>query len=116
MRLLEKSGHKNGSGLPKLTILIPEGGDDAKRISGLMKDAWEKLPDLSVEVKAVPSADYFGAVRSGAKAGGWTIASTSWIGDFADPLAFLQMWSADSNLNDARYSDPEFDRLLAAAA
>jgi peptide/nickel transport system substrate-binding protein/oligopeptide transport system substrate-binding protein len=64
----------------------------------------------------VPAASYFSVVRSGPDAGGWTLASTSWIGDFSDPLAFLQMWAADSNLNDARYDDPEYDRLLAAAA
>jgi peptide/nickel transport system substrate-binding protein/oligopeptide transport system substrate-binding protein len=116
MRLLEKSGHKNGAGLPKIVILIPEGGDDAKRVSALLKDAWEKLPDLEVDLKTVPEADYFSTVRSGAEAGGWTLASTSWIGDFADPLAFLQMWATDSNLNDARLSDPEYDRLLASAA
>jgi peptide/nickel transport system substrate-binding protein/oligopeptide transport system substrate-binding protein len=116
MRLLEKAGHKNGSGLPKIEILIPDGGDDAKRVAGLMKDVWEKLPDLDVELKTAPAADYFNVVRSGAQAGGWTIASTSWIGDFADPLAFLQMWEADSNLNDARLSDPEYDRLLGDAA
>jgi peptide/nickel transport system substrate-binding protein/oligopeptide transport system substrate-binding protein len=116
MRLLEKSGHKNGSGLPKLTILIPEGSDDAKRVSGLMKSAWEKLPALEVELKTLPAATYFNAVRAGAETSGWTLASTSWIGDFADPLAFLQMWALDSNLNDARLSDPEYDRLLAAAA
>jgi peptide/nickel transport system substrate-binding protein/oligopeptide transport system substrate-binding protein len=116
MRLLEKSGHKNGSGLPKLTILIPEGSDDAKRVSALMKDAWEKLPALSVELKTVPASSYFDSVRAGAAASGWTIASTSWIGDFADPLAFLQMWAQDSNLNDASLADPEYDRLLGAAA
>ncbi|MEI6874946.1 MAG: peptide ABC transporter substrate-binding protein, partial [Spirochaetota bacterium] len=32
------------------------------------------------------------------------------------PLAFLQMWDSDSNLNDARYADPEYDRLLADTA
>jgi oligopeptide transport system substrate-binding protein len=116
LRLLEKSGHKNGSGLPKLTILIPDGSDDAQRVAGLAKEAWEKLPDLAVEIKTVPSNSYFEAVRSGPEAGGWTLASTSWIGDFADPLAFLQMWAGDSNLNDARLADPEFDRLLGAAS
>jgi oligopeptide transport system substrate-binding protein len=116
LRLLEKAGYKNGSGLPKLVILLAEGGDDGARIAGLMKDAWDKLPGLEVELKTVPAARYFSVVRSGPQAGGWTLASTSWIGDFADPLAFLQMWSADSNLNDARFSDPEFDRLLDAAA
>ena len=116
MRLLEKSGHKNGSGLPPITIIVPQGGEDSARIAELCKEAWEKLPGLSVEVKAVPSQGYFNQVRSGAERSGWTIASTSWIGDFADPLAFLQMWSKDSNLNDARFDDPEYDRLLDAAA
>jgi oligopeptide transport system substrate-binding protein len=69
-----------------------------------------------VTLKTVPAAKYFDLVRSGPVAGGWTVASTSWIGDFVDPLAFLQMWASDSNLNDARLSDPEFDRLLGAAA
>ena len=80
------------------------------------KDAWDKLPDLTVELKTVPAASYFSVVRSGPEAGGWTLASTSWIGDFSDPLAFLQMWAADSNLNDASLADPEYDRLLASAA
>jgi oligopeptide transport system substrate-binding protein len=116
MRLLEKSGHKGGSGLPPLTLLLPEGSEDAKRVAGYMKDSWEALPGLSVLLKTVSAGSYFSTVRAGAAAGGWTLASTSWIGDFADPLAFLQMWAADSNLNDARLSDPEFDRLLGAAA
>jgi peptide/nickel transport system substrate-binding protein/oligopeptide transport system substrate-binding protein len=116
MRLLEKSGHKNGAGLPPITILVPADGEDAARIAGICKDAWEKLPGLSVEVKTAPAQGYFSLVRAGAEASGWTIASTSWIGDFADPLAFLQMWSQDSNLNDARFADPEFSRLLDAAA
>jgi oligopeptide transport system substrate-binding protein len=116
MRLLEKSGHKNGAKLPKIVLLLPEGGEDAARVAGIIKDAWEKLPELDVEFKTIPVSSYFSVVRSGPKAGGWTLASTSWIGDFADPLAFLQMWAADSNLNDARFSDSEYDRLLDAAA
>ena len=116
MSLLEKSGHKNGSGLPAMTILVPQGGDDGARVATLMKEAWEKLPDLTVDIKTVPASGYFSLVRAGPVAGGWTLASTSWIGDFSDPLAFLQMWAADSNLNDARFDDPDFDRLLDAAA
>jgi oligopeptide transport system substrate-binding protein len=121
MRLLEKSGHKDGAGLPAIRVLIADENEDAKRIALIMKDTWEKLPKLSVEIESVPAASYFQAVRSGGASaagsnGGWTLASTSWIGDFADPLAFLQMWADDSNLNDARLSDQEYDRLLDAAA
>jgi peptide/nickel transport system substrate-binding protein/oligopeptide transport system substrate-binding protein len=35
-----------------------------------------------------------------------------WIGDYADPLTFLQMWTSESNLNDAQFSDVGFDRLV----
>jgi peptide/nickel transport system substrate-binding protein/oligopeptide transport system substrate-binding protein len=116
MSLLEKAGHKDGTGLPPITILLPEGGDDDARVAGLVKEAWEKLPGLKVEIDKVNSASYLDSIHSGAKAGSWTIASTSWIGDFLDPVAFLQMWSTDSNLNDASLSDPEYDRLLSQAA
>jgi peptide/nickel transport system substrate-binding protein/oligopeptide transport system substrate-binding protein len=114
--LLEKAGHKDGAGLPAITILLPEGGEDDARVAALAKGAWEKSGSIQVEIKTVPAVSYLDALRSGAEAGSWTIASTSWIGDFLDPVAFLQMWSTDSNLNDARLADPEYDRLLAAAA
>jgi len=42
----------------------------------------------------------------------FTVGSATWIGDYADPLTFLQMWTTDSNLNDARFSDDEFDSLI----
>jgi len=115
-RLLKKAGHEDGSGLPAISILIAQESEDGARIAGLLKSSWEVLPGLKVEVKAVPASRYFDYVRSGPDEGGWTIASMSWIGDFADPLAFLQMWGSDSSLNDARYADEEYDRLLAEAA
>jgi peptide/nickel transport system substrate-binding protein/oligopeptide transport system substrate-binding protein len=114
--LLAAAGHPDGTGLPPLVIILPEGGDDSLRVARIMKEAWERLPGFSVTLKTVPAGAYFDIVRTGPEAGGYDLALTTWIGDFADPLAFLQMWSSDSNLNDGGYADPEFDRLLAAAA
>lgn len=113
--LLAKAGHEDGKGLPPLTILVPGESEDAARVAALMEAAWERLPGLSVELKKVPSSSYFSVVRAGPAKGGYTLALTTWIGDFADPLAFLGMWTADSNLNDAGYADPEFDGMLAAS-
>jgi peptide/nickel transport system substrate-binding protein/oligopeptide transport system substrate-binding protein len=114
-RLLEKAGHPGGAGLPPIVVLTPD-NEDSKRVAGLMKSAWEKLASLKVEVRLVPSARYFDLVRAGYDKSGYDLALTTWIGDFADPLAFLQMWSSDSNLNDAGLSDAEYDRLLADAS
>ena len=110
--LLAKSGHPEGKGVPTISIAIPSGADDAVRVSGLMKSAWEKA-GLKVEVTTIPAARYFDAVRRKSDGTTYTLALTTWIGDFADPLAFLQMWESDSNLNDAHYRDPDFDLLLA---
>jgi oligopeptide transport system substrate-binding protein len=114
-RLLEKAGFPEGKGLPPLVVLAPD-GEDAKRVTGIMKAAWEKLPGFSVELRVVPAARYFESVRKGPGRGEYGLALTTWIGDFADPLAFLQMWISDSNLNDAGLADGEYDRLIAASA
>ncbi|MGO8695598.1 MAG: peptide ABC transporter substrate-binding protein [Rectinemataceae bacterium] len=113
--LLQKAGYPEGKGLPAIVLLTPE-GEDGKRVAGIMKTAWEKLPGVKVDVKTVPDSDYFSTLRDQAGSGGYTLGLTTWIGDFADPIAFLQMWASDSNLNDARLSDPVYDKLLAAAA
>jgi oligopeptide transport system substrate-binding protein len=40
----------------------------------------------------------------------------SWIGDFADPVNFLQLFQAGGSLNYGGYADPRFDGLLERAA
>ena len=40
----------------------------------------------------------------------------TWIGDFADPLAFLELFHGDSTLNDSGWKNEEFDSLLDQAA
>ena len=40
------------------------------------------------------------------------MSSYTWIADFADPLAFLQMWTTGSKLNEALYANPAYDALL----
>jgi len=114
--LLAKAGYAEGKGLPAITILVPEGGEDAARVSAIMKDNWEKLAGIKVNVESIAAESYYVRVRQGPIKGGFTLGLTTWIGDFADPLAFLGMFSSDSNLNDAKLADPEYDRLLQAAA
>ena len=113
--LLARSGHPAGAGLPPIVVLAPD-NEDSKRVAGLMKASWEKLEGVKVEVSLVAPGRYFDMVRAGSAASGYDLALTTWIGDFADPLAFLQMWTSDSNLNDSGLADPEYDRLLAEAS
>jgi oligopeptide transport system substrate-binding protein len=40
----------------------------------------------------------------------------SWLGDYNDPYTFLQFMKSDFGINLPHYRNPEYDRLLAAAA
>ena len=109
--LLEKAGYPNGDGLPALRILLPE-GEGATRIADLLAKTWNEILGLKIDVKTLPASRFYGSVRTA----DWDLTLNTWIGDFADPLAFLQMWTSDSSLNESGYSDPDFDRRIAESS
>ncbi len=110
LALLEEAGYADGAGLPTITILVIPGSvaDDAAREAAKV---WRRFLDADVEIKGISFNDYQRVVGQG----GFAMGSSTWIGDYADPLAFLQMWTAGSRLNDARYVDETFDALIAQA-
>lgn len=106
-RLLAAAGYPEGAGLPEIKVYYADGTDN-KRIVTIFKTAWESLPGLKVTGVPVNPSKYYETIGKDDKTTGLTLAHTTWIGDFADPEAFLQMWTPDSPLNDAHFVDPEF--------
>jgi len=104
--LLEKAGFPKGVGLPEIVIRITP-SSEADRIAKLMAGAWMNL-GIPVKLDVVPYNRYFQALERD----DYDVGSTSWIGDFADPYTFLQMWRRDSNLNNARHDDEDFEALM----
>lgn len=47
--------------------------------------------------------------------GDYQIARHGWLGDYTDPMTFLDMWVSESGQNDADWKNPEFDALIATA-
>ena len=74
----------------------------------------EALDPLGVEItfREVPSYLYYATAPSADA----DLFITSWIGDFADPLAFLELFRGGSTMNDSGWKNAEYDRLLEAAA
>jgi peptide/nickel transport system substrate-binding protein/oligopeptide transport system substrate-binding protein len=105
--LLAEAGFPGGKGLPELVLRITP-SPEAARITGLMATAWKEQLGLPVRVEIVPYSRYFQAL----KAGGYNVGYSTWIGDFADPYTFLQMWRRDSNLNDSGYNDDDYEALM----
>ena len=106
-KLLAEAGFPNGKGLPELALRITQ-SQEAARIGGLMAGVWKEELGVQVKVEVFPYSQYFSSLKQN----DYTVGSSTWIGDFADPYTFLQMWRRDSNLNDARYNDDDFERLM----
>jgi peptide/nickel transport system substrate-binding protein/oligopeptide transport system substrate-binding protein len=107
LRLLEEAGFPHGEGLPELVLRISP-SPDAARIAELMALAWKEKLGANVRIEVVPHRQYLNSLKED----GYTVGSSSWIGDFADPYTFLQIWRRDSNLNDARLDDADYEALI----
>lgn len=107
VELIEAAGIEQ---VPDFTITIP-GGEENQRVAGLMKDAWEPVLGNSIAIEQVLYPEYFDLIEDEQ----YTVGTVSWIGDFADPLTFLEMWTSGSNLNNSAYSNREYDSIVRKA-
>jgi len=107
-KLLAEAGFPGGRGLPR--ILIKAFADSTgAQVAGKLAEAWRKLAGVQVEVQELAGDDFYAEM----KRSDYTLGMSTWIGDYADPLTFLQLWTTGSNLNDARFSDPDYDAAVA---
>jgi peptide/nickel transport system substrate-binding protein/oligopeptide transport system substrate-binding protein len=104
---LEEAGFPAGEGLGPLVIRMPLGAENDP-ITTLLLEAWREHLTVDVELETIPYAGYFDSLSGD----DYTVGQISWIGDFADPLTFLQMWTSESNLNDSGFASSEFDELI----
>lgn len=104
------AGITDMSKLPPLVILLPEAEAFAK-LAEILKTAWNAI-GFNVEIKTLPYATYYSSLRTN----DYTIGITSWIGDFADPLSFLEMFRPTSSLNDSGWNSPPYEALIIDAS
>jgi peptide/nickel transport system substrate-binding protein/oligopeptide transport system substrate-binding protein len=109
--MLRQAGYPGGKGISSIVLRIPD-DQESQRIAGLMAKAWKDNLDLPCKVEVISNADYFNYLKKD----GYDVGMTTWIGDFADPITFLALFQANSNLNDAKYSDSEYEALIAKSA
>lgn len=93
-----------------ISIAIPD-TEYMRTKAQLLKDAWGNL-DVNVEIKEFSSNFYLNLIETT----NCDLYTYTWIGDFADPLAFLELFRSDSTLNVSNWSNKEFDRLLDESA
>ena len=110
------SGKKRGAKaagkkpVPTLTLAIPD-FDYTKKQAALIADSLKEA-GIKVLIKPVAQERYLESIGD-SKADLFTY---TWIGDFADPLSFLELFRKDSSLRITDWQDERFDALLEQAA
>jgi len=110
LALLAEAGYPKGRGLPTLVIKVPT-GSGAENAARLLSTTWQEKLSVRVKIQTYPYDQYLEELEKD----DYTVGSTTWIGDFADPLAFLQIWTSGSNLNEAGYNSAEYDARIEKA-
>lgn len=107
LKLLDQAGYAGGRGLPTIDIKVVA-NSSAAQVAFTMQESWEGMLGVEVAVQEFSYRDLIEEIR----AGDFSLAHQTWVGDFADPLTFLQMWTRTSNLNDAGYLNRQYDRAV----
>ena len=82
-----------------------------KAVAEALQYMWEDV--LGVKVK-LNNQDWNAFIDT-RKKGNYQIARHGWIGDYNDPITFLDMWVTNTGNNDAKYSNKEYDKLIKEA-
>jgi peptide/nickel transport system substrate-binding protein/oligopeptide transport system substrate-binding protein len=111
MKLLSDAGFPRGKGLPTLVIKVQGEDSVSTGQARKMADTWKSAIGLPTDVRVFKPDNFYAELKKA----DFTVGVSTWIGDYADPLTFLQLWTSDSNLNDAHFSDSGFDKDVSDA-
>lgn len=110
-KLLAEAGYPGGKGFPKVEYLL-NASEGSQLAAQAYQEMWRQALGIEVELRSLDWKVYLSALHKG----DYQLARSAWSGDYNDPNTFLEMFISDNELNQTNWSDPEFDRLLAAAA
>ncbi len=110
-KLLADAGYPNGKGFPivKITYNVSE---QHKPIAEAIQQMWKTHLGINAQLYNLSWPAYLSARRNK----DFDVARASWIGDFAEPETFLDMFTSASALNHASWSNEKFDFLMAKAS
>ena len=106
-RLLAEAGYPDGKGFPRLKVLIAS-KETAATLAQALQAMWRDTLGVEVEIENKEWNAYLVATHDL----DYDIAYGGWVGDYLDPLTFLEMWSPGNGNNNTGWNNPAFAGLL----
>ncbi len=108
---LAAGGFADGKDFPEVSLLYNT-DENHKLVAESVQDMWKRTLKADVKLNNKEWKTYLQDVDTMS----YEIARAGWIGDFNDPMTFLDMWVTDNGNNDTGWSNAEYDKLIADAS
>jgi oligopeptide transport system substrate-binding protein len=109
-KLLAEAGYPDGKNFPQLEYAYNNNETHAK-IAQAVADMWKKNLGITVKLNEV-DWKVFVPQR---KAGDYEISRHGWIGDYMDPMTFLDLFVTGDGNNDPKFENTQYDELVRGA-
>ena len=107
---LAAAGYPGGVGFPELALSF---NTDIKNraVAEAVQAMWREHLGITVELENREKRVHYAAER----AGDYQVSRGNWIGDFDDPMTFLEFMTSSSASNRTGWKNERYDELVAAA-
>jgi oligopeptide transport system substrate-binding protein len=110
-QLLAKAGYPDGKGFPKFNILMNT-SETHRMIAEAIQQMWKEELHINVGIENQEWKVFLDTMSNM----NYDIACSTWIGDFMDPVTFLDMWTTGNRNNATHWGDPKYNKLIHHAA
>ena len=93
---------------PEAVELLVYEGDPAEDVAAFLQEQFRQNIGLETNVKVQP----FDAKLQLEADGDFEISWQAWIGDYNDPMTFLDLYLSDSSFNTGGYQNDQYDQLI----
>ncbi len=107
-RLLAEAGYPDGQGLPNVTFIF-NSNEEHQIIAEAALEMWKQ--NLGIENITINNQEFAVFINT-RQNGDFQIARHGWLGDYNDPMTFLDLFTTDNGNNDAQWSSKDFDELI----
>lgn len=93
------------------TVLTYNTQEGHKKVAEAVQEMWRKNLGVEITLENVE----FQVKIDREHAGDYQISRAGWVGDYVDPMTFMDLWVSGGPYNDARWSNKQYDELIAKA-
>jgi oligopeptide transport system substrate-binding protein len=108
--LLAQAGFPNGEGFPVKRLLFNT-SESHRKVAEAVVAMWNETLNINLQLENKEWKVYLDAQSHL----NYDISRSGWIGDYMDPITFLEMFTTGNGNNDTGWGNPAYDRLIADA-